>query len=374
MTLFVGLMSGTSMDGIDAAAVSFDDDRPTVLATRCEPIPADLRQRLRELAVVDAPKMDELFSADAELGALFGDAVLHLLDDAKIAPADVSAIGSHGQTIRHRPTATASHSRYTAQIGDPNIIAERTGITTVADFRRRDMAANGQGAPLAPAFHAAALMPDSGQRAVVNIGGIANVTLIGKAANAVVGYDTGPGNTLLDAWSRLQRQVPYDEHGEWARTGTVEQPLLDSLLDDPYFNMPAPKSTGPEHFNVDWLYSRFPNLDDLRAEDVQRTLTELTATSIASSILAASGSPDDVLICGGGVHNVLTMERLRELLAPRPVESTDVAGVSPDSLEAVAFAWLAYRTVGRRAGNLPTVTGASHPVVLGAIYPGSLAN
>ena len=286
-------------------------------------------------------------------------AVLALLTDTGVSTEAVSAIGQHGQTLRHHPSGDIP---YTVQIGDPNRLAERTGITVVADFRRRDMAAGGQGAPLVPAFHAAQLAMPGIATAVVNIGGIANVTLI-ATDGGVTGWDTGPGNTLLDAWVSRHQGVPFDDAGKWAATGNLLRPLLVDMLEDPYFTRSHPKSTGPELFNLDWVTS---HLVGEAAADVQRTLVELTAASIARALVDAS--PKVVRVCGGGARNGFLMQRLCARLPECEVTTTAAAGVDPAWVEAWAFAWLAEQTLAGQPGNVPSVTGAKGPRVLGGIY------
>jgi anhydro-N-acetylmuramic acid kinase len=302
-----------------------------------------------------------------EIGRAFADAALRLLRQAGIDPGSVRAIGSHGQTIRHGPRG---ETPFTLQIGDANVIAERCGITTVADFRRRDMAAGGQGAPLLPALHAALFAQPGRTRVVLNLGGIANITVLpGDPQQSIRGFDTGPANCLMDAWIARHHGVGHDEGGAWAAEGRVDQALLDALLADAYFASPPPKSTGRELFNLDWLAQRLAG-DAHEAVDVQATLLELTARSAAQAIRTHASDADDVLVCGGGVHNPLLMAALRRGLAPLPVRSTQELGIDADFVEATAFAWLAKRRLDALPGNLPEVTGARGERVLGAIYFG----
>jgi anhydro-N-acetylmuramic acid kinase len=365
---FIGVISGTSVDSIDVALMEFEP-APRVLGWHNHPIADDIRQQLYRL---QTPAQDELTTAmalDVRLGHLFADAVLALLAQNELPASAVAAIGSHGQTLRHVPDGPAPT---TWQIGDPNLIAERTGITTVADFRRRDMAAGGQGAPLVPAFHASVFRHPARQRAILNLGGIANLTLL-PAGNElpVIGFDTGPANALLDAWIGQHQQQRYDRDGEWAASGHVHPGLLERLLSDPYFARPAPKSTGREYFNLTWLQPALESFAELAPRDVQATLCELSARSVAEALQASMKSVDEVLVCGGGVHNRQLMQRLQELLEPAKVGSTAEAGIDPDRVEAAAFAWLARQTLNGQAGNLPSVTGAAHPVVLGGVYTGA---
>ena len=361
-------MSGSSLDGIDAALVSFESATPQLEAQLVYPLDPHLIAELDALTRPGAEELTRLCRADVILGEAFAAAVIQLLAKTGISPTSVRAIGSHGQTLRHYPDSETPTS---LQIGDPNIIAERTGITTVADFRRRDMAAGGQGAPLVPAFHQAVLHDPEHNRVILNIGGIANLTLLpAKPEAGVVGFDTGPGNALLDAWIRRQRNEAYDHHGEWAASGKVHPELLTALLGEGYFFQPPPKSTGRDRFNLDWVTDCWPTVAALSPADVQATLLELTAVTIADAIGHASPHPEQVLICGGGVHNIALLQRLNTLLPAQQVMSTRDVGLEPDWVEAMAFAWLARQTLQHQAGNLPAVTGARHAVVLGGIYYG----
>ena len=371
--LFIGLISGTSADGIDAALVRFAADathaRCELVAGRTLRWPEALRTRLIELGQGgEATSLDELGRLDVQVGEHFAEAALGLLTEAALDPGAVHALGSHGQTVRHRPLGAAFDGRdpFTWQMGDGNVIAERTGITTVADFRRRDVAAGGQGAPLLPALHAGLLHSAEEDRAVLNLGGIANLTLL-PAHGDVVGFDTGPANALLDAWCERHTGAAYDAGGGFAARGAVDQDLLMRLLDDPWFALPAPKSTGREQFHIDWLQARLGAAPH-RPEDVQATLLELTAATVAGALLRAQPSSTRVLACGGGVHNPLLMRRIAARLPGMTLESTAAQGVDPDFIEAMGFAWLARETLAGRPGNLPTVTGARGPRVLGAIY------
>lgn len=365
-SLYLGLMSGTSMDGVDAAVVSFEKGVCRVQGTHKKPYSPALRASLQDaVRRPDSFGLDLLGELDHELALCFAEAAMDALRAAGTDASRIVAIGSHGQTVRHRPDLARP---FTLQIGDPNIIAARTGITTVADFRRRDMALGGQGAPLAPAFHQWLF---AGQAtAVVNIGGISNLTVVRDDRNDTTGFDTGPGNTLLDAWTDLHRSLPFDDRGLWAASGKVSRPLLSALLDDPYFRQPPPKSTGFEYFNLDWLRTRAA-LDDFDTADVQATIAELTAASIADAVRQSAASCERVLVCGGGTHNDHLMSRLAERLPGLSVAPTSVAGIDPDWVEAAAFAWLAMRTLEGQFGNLPGVTGASSEAVLGGVYFGS---
>lgn len=367
-TYYIGLMSGTSLDGIDAALLDLRQ-RPRLLAQHSHPLPDPLRQQLYQLQTPGENELSTMMRLDVELGRLFAEAVHALLAKADKRAGEIAAIGSHGQTLRHYPDGPTPS---TLQIGDPNLIAELTGITTVADLRRRDLAAGGQGAPLVPAFHAAMFRREGSNRAILNLGGIANLTLLpADSQAAVTGFDTGPGNGLLDAWIARHQQQRYDRDGEWAASGHCHPGLLERLLHDPYFARPPPKSTGREYFNLNWLHAALAPFADLASRDVQATLCELSARSIAEALQATRDPVEEVLICGGGIHNRALYQRLEELLTPARVTSTAEAGLDPDWVEAAAFAWLAKQTLAGDPGNLPSVTGASHPVVLGGVYTGA---
>jgi anhydro-N-acetylmuramic acid kinase len=359
-------MSGTSADALDAALVDFDGDQPKVLTASTTPLSVALRDQILSLYEPGAGEIDRLGSLDRELAEGFAHAALQLLKTAGKSPDDVIAIGSHGQTIRHRPRP-ASGLPFTLQIGDPNLLSELTGITTVADFRRRDMAAGGQGAPLAPAFHRAVFGRSGYNRAVINIGGIANITWL-PAEGSVTGYDTGPGNGLMDAWILHSLRHPYDAEGAWAAQGVVNSTLLSELLDHPYFRLPPPKSTGREEFHWRWLESILAQNPHLQHVDVQATLLELTTQSISREVTTRCADAE-VYICGGGARNTALMTRLQDLMPRTTICTTDALGIPPDYVEAVAFAWLAMRTILGLPGNLPDVTGAQSEVILGGIYP-----
>ncbi|HET8941953.1 MAG TPA: anhydro-N-acetylmuramic acid kinase [Rudaea sp.] len=366
--LFVGLISGTSADGIDAALCSFAA-QPCLHAALTHPYPQSLRQRILELAQGDGMvALDELGALDVEIGQNFAVAANALIRQSGLEPSRVVAIGSHGQTVRHRPQQTPA---YTLQLGDANTIAEMTDITTVADFRRRDMAAGGQGAPLAPAFHAAMLPADGRTRVVLNLGGIANITIIPAESDAVVrGFDTGPASCLLDAWAQQHLGQAYDADGAFAAHGRIDESLLQRLLSDVYFDLPPPKSTGRETFHAAWLQQHLRDRH-LQPQDVQATLVALTAQSIAAAIGKYAPGAVDVLACGGGVHNGVLMTALAAALKPVPVASTATRGIDPDYVEAMCFAWLARaRIAGRSVANIATVTGARGARVLGGIYFG----
>jgi anhydro-N-acetylmuramic acid kinase len=368
-TLYLGLISGTSADGIDAALVRFSEGasplRCELLMSRTFPWDPALRDELVALGQgADAASLDALGSLDAQTALAFADAALALIAAADLARSSVTAIGSHGQTIRHRPHATPP---FTWQLGDGNVIAERTGIQTVADFRRRDVAAGGHGAPLMPAFHAALLRTPDENRAVLNLGGIGNFTLLPRQGD-VRGFDTGPANALMDAWCERHTGKPFDAAGAFAASGRVDDTLLSRLLADPWFSLPPPKSTGREQFHLRWLEAQLDDHDQAPA-DVQATLLELTAVTVANALRAAQPDTQRVLVCGGGVHNRALMARIAAHLPQIQVESTAAHGLDPDYVEAMGFAWLARETLAGRAGNLSSVTGAKGPRVLGAVYP-----
>ncbi len=365
---FVGLMSGTSADRIDACVADFSGSVPSLVATHGEPIDDQTKAAIHALTI---PGTDELMRAghlDQVMAAAFAKAALTVIRKAGVSRDAVRAIGSHGQTIRHQPKG---EQPFTLQIGDPNKIAELTGITTVADFRRRDMAAGGQGAPLAPGFHRAMFGRPGINTAVLNIGGIANISLL-SSDHTVVGFDTGPGNTLMDFWIQAHQQRPFDPDGGWAMSGTIDESLLGSMLSDPFFSEAPPKSTGPDYFCRDWLEAHLRGMHATpTAENVQRTLLELTARSIALTLSderLVKSLPVQISVCGGGVHNGGLMARLEQLLPATEVTTTASLGVDPDWVEAFCFAWLAARTLDDLPGNEPAVTGASGYRVLGGIY------
>ena len=366
-SLYLGLISGTSADGIDTVLVRFVP-RLEVLAAHTFPYPGDLRERVLALARNHAAiTLDALGRLDVEIGGHFAEAASTLLRDAKVAARDVAALGSHGQTVCHRPQGPFP---FTLQLGDPNVIAERTGIVTVADFRRADLAAGGQGAPLLPALHASILADPSTPRAILNLGGIANITSL-IPGEPVLGFDTGPANCLLDAWSAHVRGTPLDQCGEWARSGHVNKLLLERLLDDSYFAAAPPKSTGREYFNLDWLDARLSS--GLAPADVQATLLQFSAQTIAEALRTHAPRVREVYACGGGVHNAALMDALRDVLQGAVLDTTASLGLDPDFVEAIGFAWLARARLEGAPGNLPSVTGARGPRVLGAVYDAALS-
>ena len=367
--LFIGLMSGTSVDGIDAALVRFAPQLQLLYA-RTYPLPEALAAQVLEISQARVPiSLDNIGELDTRLGQALAGAVNALLEDSGTARDRIRAIGSHGQTLRHQPSGAAP---YTLQSGDGNIIAETTGITTVADFRRRDVAAGGQGAPLVPAFHAAMLRDEKEDRAVLNIGGIANLTLLSRDG-AVRGFDTGPGNGLMDAWCLRHRGERFDRGGEFAASGQSNPALLGRLLAEPWLALPPPKSTGRDQFHLLWLEDKLVGLS-LTPEVIQASLCRFTAQSIAQALLTQMPTCARVLVCGGGVHNLQLMHDLARALPELRIESTAQHGLDPDFVEAMAFAWLARETLAGRPGNLPAVTGARGLRVLGTVYPAARAS
>ena len=363
-SLFLGLISGTSADGIDAALVRFDDGHARLAFGRTYPWDPALRTRLVELGQQAAKlALDDLGELDVRIARAFADAALQALADSGIDAREVAAIGSHGQTLRHRPHGTHP---FTLQLGDPSTIAEQTGVRVIADFRRRDVAAGGHGAPLLPGLHAALLHADDEDRAVLNLGGIANLTLL-PAHGEVRGFDTGPANGLMDAWCLRQRGEAFDRGGAFAGEGKVDDALLSRLLDDPWFAQPPPKSTGRDQFHLDWVASKLAG-NELPA-DVQATLLALTTRTVVAALQASQPATRRLIACGGGVHNPVLMAALADALPDVHVESSAGHGLDPDCVEAMAFAWLARETLANRPGNLPAVTGAAGPRVLGGIYP-----
>jgi len=363
MELYIGLMSGTSADGIDVALVDFSAALPRLIATHYTPYSLEIREKILALCQKGEDEITRLGALDILLAKAFAKATNELLKAQSLSPEKIKGIGSHGQTIRHDP------AHFTIQIGDPNTIAAETGITTVADFRRKDIALGGQGAPLVPAFHQAIFADDKNNRVIVNIGGIANITLLPANQVPILGFDTGPGNVLLDMWIHRHQQKSRDEHGAWGAQGKVYPDLLACLLADPYFQLSAPKSTGREYFNLTWLEKYLSALPEkISPVDVQATLVELTAQSILIAIkqYIAEG---EILICGGGAHNHLLMTRLKMIAEPQFIlASTQQSGIDPDWVEAMAFAWLARQTLRQKPGNMPQVTGAKEAVILGGVY------
>jgi anhydro-N-acetylmuramic acid kinase len=368
MSLYIGVMSGTSLDGVDVAIVHINNH------SHCQLINANtfsfepsLRNKLAQLISDPQCCLSTLGRLNIELGLFIAGCINSLLLANTISATEINAIGSHGQTIFHDPD---SELPFSMQIGDPNIIAQQTGITTIADFRQRDMSVGGQGAPLVPAFHHAQFKSDSHDTVVINIGGISNLTLLpADDTHPVIGFDTGPGNALMDSWIFKHHNMHYDKNGEWAKLGNVHAELLTSLLDEDYFMKNIPKSTGRELFNLRWLEKYIEQLpSNIEAEDVQATLLMLTATSIANAVTTHCPQATSLFICGGGAQNIALMDTLSLLLPNNTISTTQKLGLHPDWVEACAFAWLAYKNIHRQPVNLMSVTGAAHPVILGATY------
>jgi len=363
MGIYLGLISGTSMDAIDAALVDFDVAPLRIIATSATPFEPDLKRRIAALIdQADRVALDEVGQIDTELGRAFAQAALALMQSARIGADRVTAIGSHGQTLRHRPDLGVP---FTWQIGDPNTLAEMTGVSVVADFRRRDVAAGGQGAPLLPVFHDQVFRSDDEDRVIANLGGIANITILTRDSS-VTGFDTGPANRLLDAWIARHLGRDFDAGGAWAASGQVDATLLRELLDEPYLRLAPPKSTGRELFNLSWLQNKL-GLFSRPPRDVQATLQQFTACALAAAVRQyAPGAA--LYVCGGGAHNLGLLNAIAGLIAPNPVASTAVLGLDPDYVEAVAFAWFAKRTLEGLTSSAGSVTGAKGARILGGVY------
>lgn len=364
--LYIGLMSGTSVDSIDTALVSFTQDKPELIGYHSEPIPTDIKNRIHQLCGLgDNAPLLEASQLDVICGHLFANATTNIIKKHGLEARQITAIGSHGQTVFHNPDSETPSS---IQIGDPNIICEDTGITTVADFRRRDIAAGGQGAPLAPAFHQAMFQVPGEDRVVVNIGGIANITVLpGNTTDKVTGFDTGPGNTLLDQCAMRHLGKNMDTDAAHAQLGTSNKNFLSHLLKDSYFAKPAPKSTGREYFNLVWL-DQMMQQHSLKPDDLLASLCALTANSILKSIKVAAPTTQRLLVCGGGVHNPVIMQILKNNTDNINVSSTLEYGVNPDHVEAIAFAWMARQTLHNKTSSIASVTGARADRILGGIY------
>jgi len=361
---YIGLMSGTSMDGIDAALVDFSQNTPKLISSCCTDYDDVLLLRLATAIAQPNPSVDDIKSLSRETAIAFANASNALIKSSPLQADDITAIGSHGQTIRHEPNI---EKPYSLQVGSGKLIQQLTQIQTVTDFRSADIAAGGQGAPLVPAFHQAVLQTPLENRVVVNIGGIANITYLpADTKSAVIGFDTGPGNTLMDQWIQQHQGDKFDRNGDWAAQGSIIGELLERLLSDPYFSKAPPKSTGLEYFNLNWLNPLLS--DDYAALDVQATLNAFTAHSIIRAIQNHAANIDRLLVCGGGTHNTELINHLNQLMNSTPVESTLAFGIDPDWMEAMAFAWLAKQHIENKPGNIPTVTGAKQAVVLGQLH------
>jgi anhydro-N-acetylmuramic acid kinase len=368
MSLYAGIMSGTSLDGIDVAIVDIADDNSlNLVAAEVFPYSAQLKQQILTLITTGQSSVQSLGELDIALGQAYAEALNTLLKNHNIKAQQLLAVGCHGQTVFHAPNAAHPFS---LQLGNGNVIAAKTGVKTVNDFRQADIEQGGQGAPLVPAFHHALFTHAEHHRVIVNIGGISNITTLpADQQQTVLGFDTGPGNVLLDSWIQLHQGKDFDKDGQWAAQGTVHQPLLDALLAEPYFSQAIPKSTGRELFNLSWLKQHIqatvPNITPI---DVQATLLALTAQSISDAIQAYAADSKAVYICGGGARNTQLMQSLASLMPHRSVETTEALGLHPDWVEACAFAWLAKQRIENNTGNLPAVTGANRACVLGAVY------
>lgn len=360
---FIGLMSGTSLDGVDAVLADFSERLPRVLAAQHLSFGPALRAELLALNQPGENELERAALAANQLAQRYANVVQRTLASANLGSETVRAIGCHGQTVRHRPDLG-----YTLQLNNPALLAERSGIAVVADFRTRDLAAGGQGAPLVPAFHHAVFAHRERHRVIVNIGGIANLTDLPCSA-VITGFDCGPGNMLMDAWCERHTGKPFDDNGTWAASGKVIPELLATLLDEPFFTQAPPKSTGRDLFSLAWLETKLK--PDYKPEDIQATLLKLSLEGIRRAVRSWCGEVDEVFVCGGGARNSALMNSLRHAFADVavPVAATDVLGVPAEQVEALAFAWLAKRALDNKPGNMPSVTGARHACVLGAIYP-----
>ncbi len=366
--LFIGLMSGTSMDAVDCALVDLGNKPKDYLLDFINvDIPAMLKSNLQSLCHEQLVSLRLLGETDSAIAELFASAAMAILEKNQISAHQIRAIGSHGQTIYHQPPVLDEHA-FTLQIADPNRISVLTGITAVADFRRKDIALGGQGAPLLPVFHQHLFGNTQNSRIILNIGGMANITLLRQDDPHLIGFDTGPGNILLDSWIQAQQDLPYDDHGAWAASGSSQHDLLSFLLEDPYFSSPPPKSTGREYFNLSWLRKHLEHFGkEISAQDVQATLVSLSSKSISAAIRDVLDT-GEVIVCGGGASNNFLMQQLQEDLSGFKLASSDNFGVNSNALEALAFAWFAKQTLDQNALDLSKVTGASRPAILGGIY------
>jgi anhydro-N-acetylmuramic acid kinase len=365
--LYIGLMSGTSIDAVDCALVEILNDELRLIDFSCGEITPPLKRQLLELTQQPQLSWHNLGDSDIALAKIFASTVIESLRKNGLKKEEITGIGSHGQTLWHQPLPTALGNRFTWQLGDPNTIAYQTGITTVADFRRHDMAAGGQGAPLVPAFHYARFQSPLFPRVVLNLGGIANITVM-KPREQPFGYDTGPANLLMDAWIYQHQQLEFDRDGAWGLSGTVQPDLLHNLRSDPYFALTHPKSTGRELFNLRWLQqSANTNLATYKPADVQATLLELTASTVAAAI-GKHATTGEILVCGGGANNTALIARLQDLLPQHAIKTTHEVGLPAEAIEAVAFAWFAYQTLRGQPIDFTPFTGANRPVIAGGIY------
>ena len=362
---YIGLLSGTSVDAVDAALVQIENNRLEVIQYQQIPIENDVKQKI--LAIQKTSSMHEICTLDVIMGEIFAQAAINIMQISGIPNKDIQAIGSHGQTILHMPDTLYPN---TLQIGNPNIIAYKTGIKTVANFRGMDMAAGGQGAPLVSAFHQWQFQNNQDKQVVLNLGGIANLTILPNTEDQeITGFDTGPSNILIDAWIRRHLKRNFDQEGQWAKSGECDQSLLKLLLADTYFKTDPPKSTGKDVFNLTWLDHKLAKIGKtLAPKNVQATLLELTVTTISNALKKYAPSYEKLIVCGGGVYNITIIDRLKQLNPTMQIHSTTDYGIEPNAVEAVAFAWLAKCRLENQTGNIPSVTGAKDHVLLGAIY------
>ncbi|MCK3683113.1 anhydro-N-acetylmuramic acid kinase [Maribellus sp. YY47] len=365
MELYIGIMSGTSMDGVDAVVVDFGKEQINSVQMNSMDFPEDLKADLTGLINGYHTNIEKIGEIDHRLALCYAEAVQQLIRKAGIEKERIAAIGCHGQTMFHAPV---SRYPFTMQLGDGNLLASKTGIPTVADFRRMDMAFGGQGAPLVPAFHQAFFHSEQEKRVILNLGGIANITILADDDEKVLGFDTGPANCLMDSWIQRVKGEKFDRNGDWAASGKVIPALLDEMLGDNYFSLPAPKSTGRELFHPEWIKKHLNTTKEFKNEDVQATLLELTAVSVAEAVQKYAPETEAMYVCGGGAFNTYLMKRLETHLSNVRVAGTDDIGMPPQQVEAIAFAWLAMRRVKNLPGNLPQVTGARKKVLLGTIY------
>jgi anhydro-N-acetylmuramic acid kinase len=365
MELYTGIMSGTSMDGVDVVLVSFNNSQIQLIGTYSQPFPESLKATLSNMLNSNETSFQELGETEHQLALCYAEAVIHLLNKVSVKPEQVTAIGCHGQTIFHDPDCKYP---FTTQLGDGNLLAAKTGIKTIADFRRMDMAFGGQGAPLVPAFHQKYFYNTNENRVILNLGGIANITILSPDDKKVLGFDTGPANCLMDSWIKNNKGKLYDKDGTWAASGNINKKLLTEMLKEPYFSQPVPKSTGRELFNLKWLEKTTSKFQALKPEDIQATLLELTAYTVSQEIQKHAPKTDALYVCGGGAYNLQLLKRLSLHLKNIKVSTTEDLGLPPQQVEAIAFAWLAMRRIKNQTGNLPSVTGASKEVLLGTIY------
>lgn len=362
---YIGIMSGTSLDGIDAVLVAFENETLQHIGNHTIPFPETLQRDLDNLVNSFQTNLIKIGEIDHQLALCYAQATKELLEKANVTAAEVEAIGCHGQTVFHSPDGAYP---FTMQLGDGNLIAAKTGIRTVTDFRRMDMAVGGGGAPLTPAFHQYYLKDASEKRCILNLGGIANITILADEEDKVIGFDTGPANCLMNSWIKQSKGLYYDKNGAWARSGKIIEPLLTEMMQEPYFKLAPPKSTGRELFNLNWFENIIAKFPEQKEENIQATLLELTAKSVANAILHTAPETEALYVCGGGAFNTYLIERMQFHLKGVKVSTTGKLGVHPQWVEAIAFAWLAMRRLTHQHGNLPAVTGAGKKVLLGTIY------